>query len=233
MTCTSASGSLPGITCNFPRSGYYFACANFAANSSTNGQQQNYELVDGSGTVISSASANGSGASNSQNLCGIYSASSTSATTIKLKGASTSGEAQIVQPSATGSAAIQWNIVELDGLGGVYLTNQVSTPIAGGSNEAWATVSTVCTSDPCTIDSGSSGISAINWSSAGSYVVHFSAGVFSVKPTCTTATMNGGSGTRIAPYVGTATTSQVTLSALNAAGTQSNDNFTVRCSGPR
>lgn len=120
ISCVTASGSLPGVTCTLPRTGLYDVCAIPGITNNTTQANPSFRLVDGSGTIIDPGKSFEVATAllataNTVSLCGHYNASSVgSAITFKVQAATNGGTAQIINGTASGSSAIQWKIIELD-----------------------------------------------------------------------------------------------------------------------
>lgn len=111
--------NLPGIVFTPSRVSTYFVCAKFIGSLTTAGQEANFQMLDGSGTVINAVAAvrNGATANHSDDItmCGIYNATSTSSKTIRIYGAATGGSTVSMIPTATsGGKTIEWSIYQID-----------------------------------------------------------------------------------------------------------------------
>jgi hypothetical protein len=190
ITCVQNS-TLPSISCTLPKTGMYRVSANTVTTTVGAGTGTNsVRLVDGSATIIDpgrSGQLAAAGPTLSLPLSGIYNVTSvTSATVFKVQlatTAATSGE--FAQGTASGSGAIQWDIVELDApMSSPYLTGSVVTGSSGIDRIERVVVTPTCTSSPCSAAVGTSGISSVTRTATGRYVINFVSGTYSGNPIC-------------------------------------------------
>lgn len=118
ITCVTASGSLPAITCNLPRTGRYGVTAVVSGYGTVANNAMRVQLADGSNNIIVRPKTNNSAANTSQTtavLDGIYDATATGNSTFKvqLSNGGTGGTVQIA-PGASGDSSIEWKVIELD-----------------------------------------------------------------------------------------------------------------------
>jgi hypothetical protein len=112
ITLTQAASSLPGITFTpANNTAVYMITAIFTESGNTVGADESIQLTDGT-TVISTRDLQiVSGGYFPVTLTGIYAPATTSAVTVKLQGASSSGQTVV---TAVGLAqAIEWTIVRI------------------------------------------------------------------------------------------------------------------------
>lgn len=232
MTCSTMSGSLPGITCSIPKSGNYYVCA--FANVNPSAGTSSVQMVDGSNNLIVPGIDIGSTVRTPDPICGFYYAPSSGTATFKLQGAESSGTLNISQSSAIGSAAINWSVASLDSLNAApYLANSVVSNSSGVESFnrliVNATGAGVCSSSPCTISYQSGNwVSSVTRTATGNYTVNFQPGIFSDVPTCL---VNGNQFFFV--QVNTPTTSAFSYVVENAsASAVDDDNMNVICMGP-
>ncbi len=239
ITCAAESTKLPGITCTLPRQGNYFVCASPTLFNNTAGSDVVARLVDGSTTIINGGMAASTGSTNQDmpvTLCGTYNAAaSNSSITFKIQLAVPGGSATGKIDQIT-TAPITWSVVGVDsGLPAPILVGSVTSNSTGQEHMERASVTTSCTSSPCTIASQSgSWLTSIARTATGRYVANFTSGEFSAAPTCIGNGGNAGSGadnfrTETAP-----TTSSWAFRTFNTSDAALNDDdFYIVCMGPR
>lgn len=189
LTCVNEATGLPAITCTPAVSGVYHITAipNF---SQTGSQSPQFRLVDGSNNIIDPGRRHDASSQTfGETLQGDYTVlTAGTPVTFKVQGFPNGGTFSI--GFAGTGAAIQWQVSDADFNSAVpYTMGSVTSSAAGverlervvfdGGN-----VSSACTSSPCHIESSSPGVTSVTRSSAGVYIVNFSAGTFSAAPTC-------------------------------------------------
>lgn len=109
------------------------------------------------------------------------------------------------------------------------LIGSVTSNSTGAERVERASVSSSCTSTPCTITSQSgSWLSSISRSATGTYTANFTAGMFSSAPSCFVLTSNNGVTINTNP-----TTSSFSFISVTSAGTPIDGSFMLMCMGPR
>jgi hypothetical protein len=185
---------LPGIVFTPSRPGTYFVCASPILEMGAANIQIYGRLVDGSNNVVSNSGTLAIGTTNSgqstHEMCGNYTATSTSPVTFKVQIAATSSQVDLGLAGGLADS-IGWTIHQID--------QQIPAPLLVGSVvstssgvehlERAAITGSACSSDPCSY-SGTPGVTAINRSGSGQYVVHFGANVFSQTPVCVAQPVN-------------------------------------------
>jgi len=238
----------PAITFTPYVSGSYMVCVSGelttpqVSGSVTSGQ---LFLVDQSSNVIDRLAARNSdsNASNAQEfptkMCGITNVTGGSSQQITVQGSSSTGSG-----GGTSYANIQgitWSIVNLtQNLPAPILVGSVTSNTTGQERIERAIItggslSTQCTSDPCTVSKQSgSWITAANWTTTGSYALHIATGEFSDIPTCTvTPDVNDDSAGYCTVTDSAVTTTLVPIKcSLNNYATLANALLNVICMGP-
>lgn len=229
-TVSSVAGLQPAISVNFPTVGRYRVCAITSVNGSTT-LTGSFGLSDGT-TTFTTAAMGLDTTYKSMQLCGTYNATSTSATTLKIVAAASTGSTNV---GATGSIAnaIEWTIESLDTpKNAPVLVGSVTSNSTGAERVEHASVTSTCSASPCTIASQSgSWLSSITWNSTGNYTPNFAAGMFSGAPVCGVISLTGGANivyTTLAP-----TTSGFTFQTNSVGTTPANAAFQIWCKGPR
>jgi hypothetical protein len=97
------------------------------------------------------------------------------------------------------------------------------------------TISQSCTSTPCTVFSQSgSWVSSVTRSATGSYVLNIVSGMFSAVPTCSAFSMRSADRSiGVDLTSGTPSSTQLTISSKDLAGTDADAIFGLHCQGPR
>lgn len=235
-TVTAESTKLPGITFTPPRLGMYKICANVTGINNTDQAITYARLVDGSGGIITAGQGGGaSGASGVTplTLCGTKIISSIASTTFKVQLAASSGTASISQNSL---APIGWSILELDApLAAPYLVGSVTSNSTGLERTERISVTSTCTSSPCTIANQSgSWVTSITRNGQGDYTLVIPSGIFSASPTCNWTVTNFSGNHAIGEYNAAApTTIAVRKAFLNESGGAIDIAFDVQCQGAR
>jgi hypothetical protein len=113
------------------------------------------------------------------------------------------------------------------------LIGGVTSSTTGSERIERASVTSTCSSTPCTINSGTPAISSITRASTGLYTVNFAAGTFSANPSCTCSTSVSTFNSICA--INSNSTSAVTVNTANqqASGAQIDVAFSLICMGPR
>lgn len=234
----------PGIVFSPGSAGKYKVCAKGNFGSNTIGDTVSLRLVDGSANVLAGgASMTGPGAQYASpfSLCADLVVSSIASQTVKLQGLNTGGNFIQINPNnGNTESAIEWTIEKMDQqIPAPVLVGGLVTPNAGTMNlvsvlfagNAGGTVT--CSSDPCNIVRQSGGVTSVNRSGTGLYVVNFSAGTFSAAPICTVtldANLNIGS----AFNNNTAETStSMGIATLDNTGATVDGAASVMCLGPK
>lgn len=212
MTCSQASGPLPGITCNIPKPGMYRVSADVGVANANASTTVSFRLVDGSGTVIDPGKSNfitsvDGGNSHPAHLEGTYNATSVSSITFKVQLATNTGTAEIITgpAAASGTANVSWVVENVDSSNATpFWTGSVtSNDTTKGFHMEFATIgttngSTACTASPCSfIGQSGTWISSFTRQSTGNYTATFATGEFSSTPTCVVSCAVGGSSTSL------------------------------------
>lgn len=231
-TVSTAASNLPGIQVTFPRAGNYWICATGSVFQNTASGAPTIQLVDGSGTVITSPTLStlASGAGAPFTVCGSYPASAT-LTTIKLKGADTAGTFTL---NFTGvSSAIEWSIIELDApMAAPYLTGSVTSNTSGQERSERAKLTLGANS--CTIvgQSGSWISSAAGTAGANVCTITIASSTFSAAPMCTCSGADDNAAYCFVKATGASATSMTFVRNLDTGAASSGD-INIHCQGPR
>lgn len=247
ISCVQTGSSGSGIDCTLPRPGMYRISATAVTTGTGAGSGTNsVRLIDGASTVIDpgkSISIPSAGPTVSFPLHGIYNATSvSSAITFKLQIASTfATSGQFTQGAATGSAAIQWEIEQLDSPSPTpFLTGSVTcnSPTSQCRTEALtfggnAALSSACTAGTCTTPFATGGVSSVTFVSTGKYFLNFVSGTFSAPPVCTCNSTSGTANDFVSPFsYNTWTATQAEIAIISTAGALTNDAGMCTCTGP-
>lgn len=256
LTCASANESV-GFTVDVPRSGAYRVCMSasntlYDSGGATNvNASQTFQLnrtTAASSTVVTSGVAtaftqlttnSGGGAEIIGNgypftVCPIHQLSAGSNTFRLMYASSISGTLSsndLTIGGGVGSQGAYFSIMPVNSTANAILANSVSTSNTNGDRIERAYVAVNCSSTPCTIASGSSGISSITRSSTGVYVANFAAGTFSAIPACTiNPVVSGGAATALFK---SPSTSSITINAFDSTPAAADIGFNLVCIGPR
>ncbi len=129
---------------------------------------------------------------------------------------------------AGGSGYIK--VTEHFGYTTAILANSVSSSVANGARMIWASVKSVCSSNPCTIGAQSGDFTSITRSGTGGYQANFNAGTFSGTPVCTCSTVGSLDG-HCSAY--NSTTSSSTVRTYTPTGSAQDGYIEMMCIGPR
>jgi hypothetical protein len=226
----SGSDKLPGIVFTPPRAGRYYVCVGYYVTSSAGNPV--VQLVDGSGTVVTTGGFTTSGAAPLNENCGIYVASSTSSVTLKLQTKTSSGSVTI----GTTWPNVEWKIFQIDqNLPAPLLVNSVVNPRNGVTNIVSAYIDFGGGASPSVSREDGDWISSLTDNGTGDTTININSGIFSAAPNCTCTATQSGVGTAICRYVDgvPATSSQVRFKVLSGGGTALDDNIAVICVGPK
>ncbi len=240
LTCVTAAGSLPGITCALPKAGTYQVCA-IPTVSSSGSIAVKTQLVDGSGGVISypkSVVSVSNTAAIQVTHCGNYIASAVGNATFKVQLAVASGTGYMGTYSS--DTGISWSVIDISqNIPAPILVGSVTSGSAGAERIERAvfadssTDNTACSSSPCTIWRQSGWLTSVTRNSTGIYTMNIVSGTFSDVPTCTFSNtnsttvfcQNGG---------GTATSTSYQFKCMTTTAGVANDaSPQVLCMGPR
>jgi len=235
-TVSNISGSLPGITFTPPTAGVYHICAYANAQSSAASEEVSLRLVDSSSNVINpgmTITTTGGSAVTTFPLCGNYNVTSTSPVSVKVQGAAPANAVELVNGVASGSAAIQWTISQLDSPTPTpYYMGNVSSTTSGMEHVERVSSTPSCTSSPCAITSQSgSWVTSITRNSVGNYTVNIASGEFSAAPTCTVTLSPNGSAFFVLSEATTSTS--LSFNTVSQSPANADNGFFVICMGPR
>jgi hypothetical protein len=132
------------------------------------------------------------------------------------------------QSTAGTAAAPAWDTLAA----GDLPTAAVQTTNSSALNLEALSFTTACGADPCTTSlTKTSGIGTVNWSSAGTYVVHFSGTPYSATPWCTVTAF---AGAQNGCNINQISSSQFTVICYNtSSGSLGNNAFLAHCVGAK
>jgi hypothetical protein len=110
----SGSDKLPGITFTPTRAGRFLILANFSGLKTVAGNTATYELYDGTTGLNYTQFSSPGNEYVALTLQGVVTASSASAVTVKIRGATESGDVRITGSTSAGNSFIRWTIIALD-----------------------------------------------------------------------------------------------------------------------
>jgi hypothetical protein len=227
----SGSDKLPGIVFTPIRTGTYWVCA-MAKGFGSTAQINDLKLYDGTTTIAENKYESTNSRTRTLELCGLYTATSTASKTLRIETKSDSGSFTLGANGTTTAASIEWSIFQITGnMPAPVLVGSVTSNSSGALRTEHASVTSTCTSSPCTIalQSGS-WVSSITRASTGNYTVNFVAGIFSSAPTCQ-VTVIGSLGY---PTISSApTTSSFNIETSQTGGSDVDRAFGIICMGPR
>ena len=237
-TVTSAAGSLPGVAWTPPVAGIYHVAAPVVVYENGAGNPF-VRLVDGSGTIIDPGRyTTSNNTDQTVPLQGDYLVTNAGVPiTFKLQLAFSGGTSAGIGAANLG-AAIQWTISNADFNSAVpVFPGSVTSSSAGvlrleSARFGGSTVVSSCTSSPCTIYAGATpAITSVTRSGTGVYQALFSAGTFSVMPTCTcTQDFAGTNGPCLTDY-NSSTTTSVQFRAINGSNVAADNPMSITCIG--
>lgn len=225
ITAAATGSVLPALALTLPKTGAYYVCGNitYAGGSVAD---HSVRLWDGT-TVIAEATET-AGNPTTIPLCGIYNATALNPT-LTIQGKSTSGSV-VAQPQDAGTT-VKWTIFPINQNGPApVLVGSVTSGSTGAERIERGSVTTTCSSTPCTIASQSgSSITSITRSGTGTYAINFAAGTWSSVPVCI---FTSAGDTRMFLANSPSTTVWGFIS-FNASGSGADSNFNFICMGPR
>lgn len=230
MTCTPYNGAgsaKPGLVCNFGRAGIYNVCMQGSFQVSSTSPVENFQLVDGSGTVIDSHqyAATGTAAPQQISLCNDYNVTAAGSVTFKVQYFASSAATTTLL--AASPALNSWNITPKTGnLPSPLLMGSVTSTSAGQehierariANNGTATVTSQSASPAWTVNRSALGVVDITFNTT-----------WTTAPMCTCSAEIGGRTCALTSL--TTTTAQVQI--LNTSAVNEDRNFSIICMGPR
>lgn len=189
----TVTNAMPGIVFTPKRAGKYLACVGFTFI--TNGVANAIRLYDvsSSTTIADVGQAITNGLYTSNQICGIVTASDTSAKTIALQTSSASGTVTIAPVG--NSQAVSWTLVAIDTqLPAPLLINSVVNPRSGVTRIVSAYISYTAGVPSATRQDGGAWISSVADNSTGDFTLNIAAGVFSDTPNCVCTQQDAASG---------------------------------------
>lgn len=109
----------------------------------------------------------------------------------------------------------------------------VTSNSAGNEHIERVTVTSVCSSSPCTITRQSgSWLTSITRTGTGNYTLNITTNEFSAAPTCTCSAGGAGADTWCEFLGSTATNTTATINTRNSSGVLTDADFSVICMGP-
>jgi hypothetical protein len=183
----STSGSvLPAITFTPSRAGKYWVCALFGIASTATNPTLNARLTDGTTTIAETTRRyiGATGVTDFENtpLCGQYVATSTTAKTLSIQTAASTGAASLQMVGSVSRSSIEWSIFQIDqSLPAPLLVNSVVTPYSGVMRIVSAQISSTGVVSNETGDwiNGSASISGTSI-----FTLVWNSGIFSGTPNC-------------------------------------------------
>lgn len=238
VTCSTASGSLPGITCTFPRGGIWHFCATPNAQDASIANPS-FRMVDGSSNIINqgiSATIAVGNAMVSPQVCGDINMSGAGTATAKLLLATDVATVKITQGTASGSAAIMWEVNEKDApMAAPFFTGSVSS---SSTTQGFRLESAAITNNGTTATIASqsgSWLSSSTRTAAGKVSFVVATGEFSAAPWCwCSASVNPGTtaGNCLQDSTVSVTTTAFGVASQNSTtGSLQDQNFNVFCMG--
>lgn len=111
---------------------------------------------------------------------------------------------------------------------GQTLDRMVRATVAG------ATVSTSCTSNPCTVYDSNGGLSTVTWVSTGVFTLNFAASTFSSRPQCFPVSLGSTTSDAVCKVSGEGTANSIAVICKSTSGNALiNESFNIHCVGPR
>lgn len=229
----SGSDKLPGIVFTPKQTGTYNICVNGLTSHSVGTQALALQLVDGSGTVITTWNTQAISTNDMAfDFCGVATVSSSASQTFKIQTKTASGTIYI----GSGNGAESWSIFPISG---AYPTPQLLGSITSNAPNAerherlrftGGTINQPCTVSPCTIYTQSgSWATSVTRSATGIYSVNYPSGTWSAPPDCVCSGYDNG---RICTIQGTSTTA-IGIGSHDSAGVASDQPISLLCEGPR
>ena len=234
----SGSDKLPGIVFTPKRAAKYYVCASTPVYGSAVDKGVYLELSDLTPIVISSGMNAVERANNQKTIvmCGLYSATSTAAKTIRIRTLVDSGSTAALAGYSV-AKTVEWSIIAADQVFPMpVIVNSISTPYNGQAKHTAAQIggtayNNVCSASNCAVfNSPGTWINSITINGTGDYTLNFVTGTFPSAAICLTAMGSSslfGNGS-CSMYAQTNTSVSVTCGNLNTA---SNSFFSVMCDG--
>jgi hypothetical protein len=187
---TTAGAALPGIVFTPKKAGTYFVCGGIAEFGSSSSAQKVYQMVDGTTSFTEQQSyVVSTSVETPMHLCGLVTATDTSAKTIKFRGKITAGNLNISPGNRRSS--IEWSIFKIsENLPAPLLVNSVVSSSAGVVKVVSALITN--SGAPTVTRQDGEWISSLTDNGTGDTTVNIAAGVFSSTPNCQCTVYTGG-----------------------------------------
>lgn len=241
ITCSAASGSLPGVTCSLPIAANYWVCADGMVTQSASGAATGVQLVDSNGNTLDTwgSSAGTAGQGLSYHICGKSPVSSASSVTFKVKGGSNGTGTEQISSYFT-NYQLAFTITNGDQpLSAPFLVGSVTSNSAGALRTDAARIVNNCTA----LNTGSPSIatqtgnlfqspSSSGCNAVGDLTLSFTT-AFAAAPICTCTASNFGTGGSCG-WIGVPSTTGLRMFNFGTSGSgQSTNDAEIICTGSR
>lgn len=238
MTCTAASGSLPGITCTPNVTGIYYACASFPSSSSS-AASVFARLLESVSNVKVNDGNYGDVAANSSlpfGLCGLFTTTAGTAFTLKIQSYSSAGTTTLKTTSASfplSFTVAQWS----GGVTAPWLLGSVTSNATGalrvedlvfGGSGASLTSRVACTTSTCTTVYNTGAYGVVTRTGTGAYSIPTTAFPNGAECNCNTSQTSAYTSCGIVSV-----SSSAIVIGSGVPGTATDDQIHLTCRGPR
>lgn len=230
----SGSDKLPGFIFTPKSAGRYYVCASLVQSGGTTGAYQTTQMLIGSTEVDTIVGRVANGSDLPIQLCGLAVATDTTAQTIKIFTAASSGANNISSAAsgATGARSIVWKIFKVDqSTPMAVMANSVVSKYAGVSGIEVANLN--CDSGSAVTQEFGDWVSTIGNISGGACTITLQAGVFSSAPRCVATDSNSGHNPDILAISSASSTSLTVNCTGNTGASCTTTDFNLFCFGPR
>jgi hypothetical protein len=233
-TVVTYGASKPGITFTPKITGDFEVCASFSADNSATGETK-FELSDTTPTTVNTVIKQAD--TNIQDygpVCGIYSVSSLSSKTVRLRGATDSGTVSITSASYTAYNAkpVRWTIKQITPqVSNPQIVNSVTSESSGGVKIASAYITNSGT--PTVSSQDGSFITSITDNGVGDFTLNYSSSTWSAAPRCFISPASGGGYWCNGQSVPTTTTARFQCWNVSGGGTAADFAVQVMCVGAK
>lgn len=239
-SATASGTKIPGFVFSSLPAGQYMVVANggFDTQYASSTTTCSFALSDGTNTFAKTTSYATSGTGNAylSSIVGYVNyAAFQPSLTIQAQGIRVSGGGTCTVDNSAASQEFQIQLIPLNqNFPMPYLVGSVTSNTSGQERIERVSVTSSCTSTPCTIASQSgSWLTSISRASAGNYTLNIAAGMFSATPTC--VCYAGNTATLICQRLISSSTSSainINTSAVTT-GTSTDGTFEVMCMGAK
>lgn len=231
VTTYTVTNAMPGIVFTPKVAGKYYVCATPSVSGGTANSGLTWKLWDGTNTIVEkSATTAIINAPYPHEMCGFYTATSTSSVTLSIQTRATAGAITIdANPgvASLSNEAITWSIIAIDQS---FPAPLIAGGVTSSSSSTVKIVSSFITNagTPTVSRQDGSWISSLTDGGVGLVTINIAASTFSTAPNCTTTTSNAN---RICSITSSSTSAIALDCEQSSSGTNFDIDFYINCIG--